>query len=824
MPPMLTADPNDIDDDGQRTQLTTANPVAVAEQMNGIDRPKILQQPTVYDPNSPTPYQPVSTQQVIPQPFQPPPEDQIPNLGAVGHAGAIAYIGDKLLRGYMAGSAQKQIRDAVNLQRQQSAAAALYDTADQRATAMKNAGADKTTPEEFQQALDQAHTAWKGLTDIWDQHVQKMTTDPKTGKPVPAKGNILQRMFNHQDPMQVAPAWVEAMKTNGPPIDHKLAQMDTPAYQAKIAARGQQQGLGTQAGVMGAQTGVTQADIAAQRAQIQQQYLQLSRLPNPTPDQAAQRDQLYNTMLGLPNDKGAITPVGMKNISWKPLAGPQQIQKVPTAPSEPEQYGFMMVNGLGKTEVRPIEGLQPSILDQKGIMQYQPDPQTGVWTQYAKDRFGNEVPGSRRPAPFAGRVQSVSSSTADNAGNTSTTKRTTSTAPPAISGAGAGGQPPAAPAAPANLTGTSNPPAEEGQPQPQPVAAGQQPQQPRPAGQPTATPTAAAAPRVGPGSATSPASTGAGLPPHAQPATLPPTANPAGPKLNYPGALPLNAAGSPTPSVKPSDVGWEPNPNDPAQVWANNLYMHSDKYKPSDVPSQPKYLKNAVQQFMSANGMVMGDQDTMAERQMVHSMKDGYPKINEAIGLLEQKLGITPDMSEADKDRIAQEQGGLNPTGVMNNLKQRGEAKAYLAGFVPGGEDFGRLESNINQITALDSLVATTPWTKIGRSNKVFNQIQQHVPNFQTDSPGAMYNKLREIRNIFDTNIGEYNKRHNQPTPGQQSAQPSRSTQPQAQQPATPPAPQTHDWSSSGWLSTHPSGDVNAATAAAKQQGFNVVK
>lgn len=341
--------------------------------------------PTPYDPNNPQPYAPVTMPNVNPdvqsglQPEQP-----IRDLGAASPAGRAAYIGDQLLRGYMQGKSIATARQAVQLARTQQGMSNLYNQASQQYLQLKQAGVDPNSPE-MQQAQNQVQAAWDAQMNLWKNHIQGMKLDDQ-GNPVPQKKNLIQRMFDQQNPEDVPAAWYELMQKTGPPVFHQAAVYDSPAYQARAQAVAQQRGIT-------AQTATTTAQTQQQQAQNQLRVQQLiSQAAQPGGLTEDQQNELTTLQTGLA--AGGKNAGEVLNFKAVPNA-------VPTLNQDSGRYEMPMINARGQTRMMPLPvGFVPSANMLKGVERA--EMVNGQWMKFQVNGLGEKIDGTEMPLSMQG--------------------------------------------------------------------------------------------------------------------------------------------------------------------------------------------------------------------------------------------------------------------------------------------------------------------------------------------------------------------------------------------------------------------------------------
>lgn len=725
-----------------------------------------------YDPTKTTPYQPGYAQQfTAPIANELPPREPIPNLGATTRTGAMAFLGDNILRGYMQGKAVRDMRNAVATQKQ---SAALGNLAEQAASQYYDYaqlhGADPNDPQlqSLKANVDATHNA---QLDFMKQHINGLQLDKKTGE---LKPSSWWQKLTSNNPNDIAPAVYEGVKNMGPAVYHQTQQFANPQYIAQQKARGQAAQATTAAQTTAAQTAQTQATTAQQLAGYQQELQGLRAIPSDqrTPEQTQRMGDLQDLVLNS-NPAAKFTPIGSQKPYQHNGAG---------------QY-FMAFKGQnGQVVERPMPpGFKPTLTNtQLPVMGVAYD-ETGkpMWTAFDKET-GDELPNSRNytraiPPAYLQRLTKSSYVTADNAGNVTNHSVSSIIGPVGQIGQTAPGtagktEPnEAQPPSPAQVTPAPN--AHPGHTQ-----ANQTPQ---------------------PGVAQFGA---AAAPPHGTPAA----------SLARNPNSPASSAGytvAAANKLDPKDPDWQPNPNDMVQVWAKRRYDGGENYQQVAIPANPKWLKNGVEQFMAAHGMDPGDIDSTAERTAFHAMHEAYPSINRTIGLLEQAMGMNSSMTEQQRRAIVNKNNG--PEAAFNQWLKMGE---YKNGISPGD-----LSNQINQNVALSALTGTAPWTKIGRNKQVYQDIQQHLPNVNKDSLGQMYDKLTGMRQIFDDQLSSYNTLHHRPARyGMDVVTNQQSTAAPVHQ--APPTPQSHVFNADAWATANQGKDVNAAIAEAKKQGYKVMQ
>lgn len=604
-----------------------------------------------YDPNNPTPYQALplpQTTQPIPNPLPQQDEPSQQELGAARTAGAAAYMGNQILRGYMQGKAVRDARNAIQVQKQSTGLQSIYSDAAQQLHTMAAAGVDPNSPE-FQKAKDHVDASWNSLMDFYGQHVEK------PGKGKNGQQSVMQKLqsaFQSQDPAQVSSAVYEGLKITGPPVLHQIAPMLTPAYQAKVQQR--------------AQTAGTVAETAQKTAANQKELQDLLSDPNQTPEK---QDRIMQIKYGI--SKGTTLPPTM---TWKSLPGAQIYQGNDGNYYKPE------INGLGQTRQTQLDSsFVPSTTMLKGIPKTFQDK--GVWYTYQVDQQGKALPNTVKPlssAVAAGSVNTTSNVvkmvTQPDGSIVPVTVQNSSTRTH-----GGGGQ--AAPVAP-GVTTTA----------PGAATAGA-----TPGGTTTAMP------------APSPAAS-----------TLPPTAPT--------GEQPVDTA-SVAPAAPPPAVSATPAATVHAPTPGTNGATPLTSHPAAPAISRPHVMSNGVVSI----GAPIGGKLPGQELQSYHAMQDTAPVIKDVMKMLEPFK---------------------NDNGPLDGLDQRAKSMGYQQGF-----NTGALNTAIQQYTAFVRIAGAAPWSKVGRGQKIFSEIVQHLPDPSKDTPSLMYQKMADMQHIYAGQMAEMQDR-----------------------------------------------------------------
>ena len=290
---------------------------ATAAAANQSAPPPLIQ---AYDPTNQTPYQ----APVLPDtgPAAPTaadalgPNQNIQDFGAASPAAGAAAIGNQLLRGVMQGVAVHQVAQAQQLHRTSQALQGNLDSASQDVYNLAKQGVDPNDPQ-MQAAQDRKNVAWKSMMDFYGQHVPGVQIDPKTGQPKPNKVSILDRLRGN-DPAQVPSALYEGMLKAGPPVDHQIAQFQTPQYKQYLAQQG--------AGVAATQAaGIAQQQSVLGESQLQKKVYDLAALPTRTPEQEQELDtaRIALSKFGMGSrDKKVSTYVGTDGLQHDVMQTP----------------------------------------------------------------------------------------------------------------------------------------------------------------------------------------------------------------------------------------------------------------------------------------------------------------------------------------------------------------------------------------------------------------------------------------------------------------------------------------------------------------------
>lgn len=246
-----------------------------------------------YDPTNQTPY----SQPVLPgvDKAEPTaadelgPDPQIQNFGAATPAAGAAAVGAQLLRGVMRGVAVHKAAEAQQLHRTNEALQGNLQSASEDFYNTAKRGVDPSS-DEYKAAEDRKQVAWQSLMDFYGKHIPGVKIDKATGAPVPGKTSIMDRLRG-SDPAAVPAALYEGMHKAGAPVDHQIAQFQTPEYKAYIAGQGAQNAAGTAAATAASQE-------RAARSTMQNQILAISQNPNSTPAEQAHAKDMQDTLLG----------------------------------------------------------------------------------------------------------------------------------------------------------------------------------------------------------------------------------------------------------------------------------------------------------------------------------------------------------------------------------------------------------------------------------------------------------------------------------------------------------------------------------------------
>jgi hypothetical protein len=207
------------------------------------------------------------------------PEATPQNLGAVSHAGAVAFLADKVLRGAVQGIAQHQAHQQDQYNKKLSAQQSIYNDQSKQLHDMAAAGVDPNS-DEFKQAKNRVLTSWQA---VMQSVGEKMPQPGKGGK-------------KKQDDSPLAAVYQGALAT-GPPVFHQIAPYLTPQYQAQKK--------------QGAQTAATQATTAGIAATAGQdtetakaRLAALIAKPDQTDAEKAEVDKLKEQLSPLPKTTG----------------------------------------------------------------------------------------------------------------------------------------------------------------------------------------------------------------------------------------------------------------------------------------------------------------------------------------------------------------------------------------------------------------------------------------------------------------------------------------------------------------------------------------
>lgn len=210
-----------------------------------------------------------------------------------------------------------------------------------------------------------------------------------------------------------------------------------------------------------------------------------------------------------------------------------------------------------------------------------------------------------------------------------------------------------------------------------------------------------------------------------------------------------------------------------------------------------------------SQGAPVGGRLPQQEVQSLHAMEDTLPVLDRTMKMLEP----------------AKDEGSL-----LDAINQRIQYGGYKAGF-----NMGALQTAINQYAAFVRVAGASPWSKVGRGKYIYEQIVEHLPDPSKDTPSLMYQKLADLKQIFNTEMGAVKGRMAAMNPGAAGQQSQGQGQGQGQGQSTPqaattptpaPAPtaQTHQFNITLWKQANPHGNAAAAEAAARKRGFEVVR
>lgn len=539
-----------------------------------------------YDPNNPQPYQDqggLARVSNLPSAAQGLPEEQpVKDLGAVNHAGAAAYLADKVFRGYLQGKSIRDARTAIELQKTTQGLNDNYHAAAENLYNLAQKGVDPQS-DEFLAARNQANAAWQAQVDFLGKHVQAMKTDKKTGKQVADQGSILDRIFKPTDPAQVAPAIYEGMQRTGPPVFHQIAPFLDPNYRAKVQQQAQTQGTQTA-------TAGTVAQNAATQAATRQEFDQLNAVTQPTPEQEARKQQLYNAMTQNPTTAAGAPVPGQH---WNPIPG----QRPYKDPSSGEYVMAVRNSVTGTVLTRPMPaGFVPTPTNAtEGKEGYGLDPVTRKPFVALYDKTtGAELEGSRNDnrLPPAWVIPRLSTTSHTDANGVTTTN--VSSSRPDLS-----------------VIGGSHTPG---------------------------TPQAASAKNAA--AVTSTSTPAGGTVPHGTQLTAHPGAGTPAAIQSLPAGIPKVAAPvTSTPAVAPSAQTWpqaDPNPtvDNNVKTWAYRL--NTGQAKDTTVPSS---LRSKVMDYMRQNNIATVLPETAAQNNSQEAMHDMMPAVDSAIAALEPYKG-----------------------------------------------------------------------------------------------------------------------------------------------------------------------------------------
>ena len=309
---------------------TQANPV-VSTPIGRIPTEDQSAAPLVPTLNpSDSPYTPLELPTVEPKQIPVPeasPEPQ--NLGAVNHAGAIAYVADKILRGALQGYDFAQAHKAEQYNKKLSAQQQVYNDQARQLHAMAVAGVDPNS-QEFKDARNRVLASWQATMQTIGERIPQPKKSKKSQQGQASgvdQSNLIQRVANHKnDPQDALQAVYQGAIATGPPVFHQIAPYLTPQYQQQQRMKAQAQG--------------TQNDKEVLTSQRQHRIEELEGIAHRTPEQQQELESLRG------EDKN-------KN-SWRPL------DKTPYLNKSTGKYEQRMYNEQsGATRIEVLDNYTP---------------------------------------------------------------------------------------------------------------------------------------------------------------------------------------------------------------------------------------------------------------------------------------------------------------------------------------------------------------------------------------------------------------------------------------------------------------------------------
>jgi hypothetical protein len=176
-----------------------------------------------------------------------PPRQEIPNLGAVTHGGAIAYYADSLLRGFVQGRNMVNAQQAMKLKRKSDDLQNSYNQDAQRLYQLASAGIPQNS-DAFKSAQSAVNGSWGALQDFRGQLIDQQ----EGGKKKKGKGKDGQQLppaavlsNPASTPQEKAQALHQVSMQAGPPVLAQVARFYTPQAQQQRTNQGTAQGLQT---------------------------------------------------------------------------------------------------------------------------------------------------------------------------------------------------------------------------------------------------------------------------------------------------------------------------------------------------------------------------------------------------------------------------------------------------------------------------------------------------------------------------------------------------------------------------------------------------
>jgi hypothetical protein len=158
-----------------------------------------------------------------------------------------------------------------------------------------------------------------------------------------------------------------------------------------------------------------------------------------------------------------------------------------------------------------------------------------------------------------------------------------------------------------------------------------------------------------------------------------------------------------------------------AEVWAKQGTKPPEKYVP--------YVENV----MAKTGLVPFTEETAAYKNARSAIRDVLPVL-EAL-----KRDLEPRKN--DNNFIF---------GPNSSIKQRGKYLSYTIG---GMKPSDPIDADVMQLAAFSQVAGAAPWAKIGRGKYVYEQIQKHLPNAESDNAANMYDKVNRLIPIFKSEM-----------------------------------------------------------------------